>query len=301
MNPGQSSIAQLLSPDVLQRLGRLDLIGEIVGNALKQGVRRSLRHGFSTEFSDYKPYAPGDDLRFLDWRVFGRTDRLLTRKYEAETSFESLLLLDASKSMAWRWKSSINKLEYGTNLFAAMAYLHVDHQDQVGLLVHDANQMHFLPPRSTKKQLQKIYETLAQIDPGPGETFLEMIEAVARLKKHRGQIVVCSDLEESEEAIERSLQMLAGRDDEVVILHLLHKAEIELPFRRATHFEDSETGELLAVDLEGLKQSHRENVGRLVEKWRHLCEAWRIRYQSIHTGMTYVDVLLQFCGVTQEE
>src|SRR5262245_49865416 len=96
-----------LDPESLQRLGRLDLIARAIANASRQGLHRSRLHGFSTVFSDFKPYTPGDDLRFLDWRIYGRTDRLLIRKYEAETSFESTLLLDASRSVSWRWERSI--------------------------------------------------------------------------------------------------------------------------------------------------------------------------------------------------
>jgi len=282
----------LLDPEQLQLLGRLDLIGKVIASALKQGLRRSQRHGFSTEFSDYKPYTPGDDLRFLDWRIYARTDRLLTRKYEAETSFESLLLLDASKSMSWRWKDSVSKLEYGINLLAAMAYIHIENQDQVGLLVHDANQMHHLPPKSTKLQLDRIYQILSAVRPGSSDTLPAMARALAPLKKHRGQIVICSDLEENEVEIEESLEMLAARDDEVVLLHLLDRVEMELPFRHSTHFEDSESGELMPVELADLKRHHKKTIEEFTGKWRRLCESWEIRYYSIHTGMPYVDVLM---------
>ncbi len=283
---------QMLDPELLQRLGRLDLIGKVIASALKQGHRRSRRHGFSTEFSDFKPYTPGDDLRFLDWRVYARTDRLLTRKYEAETSFESLLLLDASNSMAWRWKDSVTKLEYGINLLAALTYLHIENQDQVGLLVHDANQLHYLPPRSTQTQLSRIYEILGDLYPGSADTFPAMARALAPLKRHRGQIVVCSDLEENVAEVEQSLEMLAARDDEIVVIHILDKAEIEIPFHRSTHFKDSETGELLSVELEDLKRHHQLTIREFTGKWQRLCETWGIRYFSVHTGMSYVDVLM---------
>jgi uncharacterized protein (DUF58 family) len=292
MNELSSSAHLGLDPEVLQRLGRIDVIGKVIASALKQGLRRSLRHGFSTEFSDFKPYTPGDDLRFLDWRVYARTDRLLTRKYEAETSFESILLLDASKSMAWRWKDTICKLEYGINLFAALAFIHIEKQDQVGVLINDANQIHFVPPRSSRTQLNRIYEILADIEPGSAGTFSGLVRALVPLKRHRGQIIVCSDLEEDEREIEGALEQLAARDDEVVVLHLLDKAEIELPFDQSTHFEDSETGELMPIALADLKRHHQETIREFRQKWEGRAERWGIRYFGIHTGMSYVDVLL---------
>ena len=299
MKDASSGSDLTLDPEILQGLGRLDLIGKVIANALRQGQRRSLQRGFSTEFSDYKPYTPGDDLRFLDWRVYARTDRLLTRKYEAETSFESILLLDASKSMAWQWKSTVTKLQYGINLFAAVTYLHIEKQDQVGLLINDANQIHFVPPRSTRTQLNRIYEILADIEPGAAGTFSGLVKALTPLKRHRGQIVVCSDLEEDEEEIEGAMEMLAAREDEVVVLHLLDRAEMELPFEGSTHLEDSETGELLPVELADLRRHHHATVRAFRERWEQRAEMWGIRYFPIHTGMSYVDVLATMAGAVR--
>ena len=292
MTEAPSDANLTLDPELLQSLGRLDLIGRLIANAVKQGQRRSLRHGFSTEFSDFKPYTPGDDLRFLDWRVYARTDRLLTRKYEAETSFESMLLLDASKSMAWQWKKTVSKLQYGVNLFAAITFLHIEKQDQVGICINDANQIHFVPPRSTRTQLNRIYEILADITPGASGTFSGLVRALTPLKRHRGQIVICSDLEEDEEEIEGALEMLAARDDDVVVLHLLDRAEVEIPFEGSTHLEDSETGELMPVELADLRRYHEVTVRAFREKWEQHAETWGIRYFPIDTGMSYVDVLM---------
>lgn len=294
-NPSRSRSgpADATELETLRRLGRIDLIAEIVGDALKQGLRRSRQIGFSVEFSDYKAYTPGDDLRFLDWRVFARTDRLLLRKYEAETCFESLLLLDASRSMAWRWKDEISKLEYAVHLFAAMAWVHVDHQDLIGLTAHDGQSLRHVPPRSSRSQLWRIYEVLTDLEPRASATFAPLVEAASVTKKHRGQIVLCSDLEEEEDSIEESLEALASRQDDVVILHLLDRAEIELPFGAVTHFEDSETGERLDVDLPYLRVAHRAAVEELRRRWETRCDRWGIRYLAVDTSMDYVDVLMR--------
>jgi uncharacterized protein (DUF58 family) len=301
MSEGSTSRPDMLDEDLLRRLGRLDLVSRAIANAMKQGLRRSRLHGFSTEFSDHKAYVPGDDLRFLDWRIYGRTDRLLIRKYEAETSFESVLLLDASRSMAWRWRSSVTKLEYAVRLLAAIAFLRIENQDQVGLVVHDAAELRWLPPRSTRRQLDLIYEVLTAVQPGPARTFAALVGALAPMKKHRGQIVICSDLEEGEEEIAASLEMLAARDDEVVVIHLLDRAEIELPFEGATHLQDSESGEVLPVEVDDLRGEHDARVREFREAWKLRCEAWKIRHIAAHTGMGYVDVLLDLLLPGREE
>lgn len=282
-----------LDPSALQRLGRIDLIARVIGNAMRRGLRRSRRHGFSTEFSDFKAYNTGDDLRFLDWKIYARTDRLLVRKYEAETSFESILLLDASKSMAWRWERNVSKLEYGANICAALAYIHVANQDLVGALIHDARNFRFLPPRSSNQQLDRIFELLTCVEPGSGDTLPGLIETVAGLKRHRGQIVICSDLEEGAEDLVRSLDFLAGRDDEIVVLHLLDRAEIELPFAKVTHLEDSETEERIPVDMAVLKRHHEETVADFSGRWRARCREWGFRYVGLDTGLDYFDAMLR--------
>jgi uncharacterized protein (DUF58 family) len=292
----------LLDPDALRGLGRLDLIGRVLANALKGGKRRSRLHGFSTEFSDFKPYTPGDDLRFLDWRIYARTDRLLVRKFEAETSYESMLLLDASPSMAWRWEDRVSKLEYATSLLAAIAYVHIENQDAVGLAADDGRGIDVLPPRSARLQLDRILAALETLRPDPspagrdarpGEApLVRLAGALEGVRKHRGQIVLCSDLEEDPGACAAALESLGDRGDDVVVLHLLDRAEVELPFERATHLADSETGETLPLAVEDLKATHEKTVREFRESWRSLCEGRGMRYLAIDTGTAYLDALL---------
>ena len=284
-----------LSPDGLQQLGRLDLVAKLVGDSVQQGLRQSCRRGFSTEFSDYKPYVPGDDPRFLDWHVYARTDRLLTKQFEAETSLESWLVLDATQSMAWRWRQTVTKLEYAVHLLAAAAYLHIRNQDRVGLVVHDGTALDALPPRSSTRQLFNLYERLSEFRPA-GRALAELSEALSALRSHRGQILVCSDLEESPPVVLAALERLAAAEDDVILLHLLDRAEVEPPFHDCTHLRDSETGEEIEVDGAILRAEQREVVEAFRAKWSHECERLGILYRAVDTGMPYVDVLLSLVG-----
>ena len=143
-------------PEIIQELGRLDIIAKVLAEGIRQGTHSSRRKGFSTEFSDFNPYVPGDDLRFIDWRLYARTDRLYIKNFQAETNLEVMLVLDATQSMAWRWKQTITKLEYGINLLAAIGYLHIRNHDMTGLLLHDAHDLHFVPPKSKRSQLEAM-------------------------------------------------------------------------------------------------------------------------------------------------
>ncbi len=280
-------------PDVIQQLGRIDLIAHAVCDGLIHGIHRSRRRGFSTEFSDFKPYVPGDDTRLLDWRIWARTDRLFVKRFEAETNLEMMLVLDATASMSWRWQDTISKLEYAANLLAALAALHIRQQDQVGLLLHDANDIHHLPPRARVQQLDHIFSILASVVPGKTESFPALIQSIVDQRRHRGRIVICSDLEEDEDGIQEALAELAGLEDEIMLFHILDDAEINLPFGDITHIEDAESGELLSVNPDALRKAHSENVRAFREHWSEKCAEWRITYLPIHTRMNYAEVIFE--------
>ncbi len=280
-------------PGFIQRLGRIDLVAKTITDGLSYGVHRSRRRGFSTEFSDFKPYVPGDDPRLLDWRVYARTERLFVKRFEAETNLELMLMLDATASMAWRFGGRISKLEYAANLLAGLACLHMGQQDQVGLLVYDAKDLHHIPPRSRRSQLDLIYAKLTELEPGRADSFPTMVRSVTQLRRHRGRIIVCTDLEEDEDRVEQAMEELAGLEDELILFHILDQAEIELPFDDVTHLEDAESGELLPVNLVALRKEQAANVAAFRGYWQERCREWGIIYQPIDTGMNYVEVIYQ--------
>ncbi|MEM7392265.1 MAG: DUF58 domain-containing protein [Verrucomicrobiota bacterium] len=278
-------------PEVVRDLGRIDLIARVIAQGVYQGMHRSHRRGFSTEFSDFKPYTPGDDLRFLDWKQYARTDKLYIKCFEAETNQESLLLLDASRSMAWRWEDRISKLEYAANLLAAMACLHLDQQDPVGVLIHDADREHALQPSARRIQLDAMCALLSELEPGSGDLFPQLIEELAALKRRRGLIVICSDLEEDDVSTEAALRHLADRDDEMILIHILDKTEIDPPFTGVSFLEDSETGAVVPVNHRTMRRDHTKNVRRFRDHWTTVCETSGIQYVPVDTAMNYVDVL----------
>jgi len=291
---------QHLDPDLIHRLGRLDLIARAIIQGVQQGAHRSRRRGFSTEFSDFNPYVPGDDLRLLDWRLYARTERLFVRTFQAETNLEVMLLLDASASMAWRWAATLNKLEYAANLLAALAALHVRQRDQVGLLLHDARAIHHLPPRCRRTQLDAIFATLEAIVPAVGDTLPALLQTTAAVRRHRGRLVLCSDLEEEPDQLLPALAALAGQQDEIIVLHLLDAAEEALPFTGATHLRDSETGELLPIHLARLQQEHPAQVAAFRRFWEEACTGLGLHYLPLHTASSYVDVILALAEALQQ-
>jgi len=280
-------------PEVLQEAGRIDLIARTIVQGIAQGIHRSRQKGFSTEFRDHRPYVEGDDLRFLDWHVYGRTNRLFVKCFQAETSLEVTLLLDATGSMAWRWKNHISKLEYAGNLLAALALLHIRSSDRVGLMVHDAGQMHILPPRAQRKQLEGIFSVLTSLSPGGGDSFYLLARELADARRHRGRVIICSDLEEDEESVADALSIMGATGNEIILFHILDSAEIVLPFADSTCLKDSETGELLPVNIRKLQAEHQQCVRDFRARWQLECETRKIVYVPMDTGMRYDHVILE--------
>ncbi|MHC4502239.1 MAG: DUF58 domain-containing protein [Planctomycetota bacterium] len=284
-------------PEVVRKLGRLDLVAGVLADGFLTGSRRSRRHGFSTEFSDFKPYVPGDDLRFVDWRVYARSEKLFVKRFEDERSYEHLLVLDCTASMSWQWKDTVSKLQYGANLVAAIACICSRAHDRVGLVAHDGDDLRLVPPQCRSSQLDAVFSVLEGVRPGRGGVLRELVAATSTLGRHSGAIVVCSDLEEDEEAVVSALEALSETGRRVYLLHLLDEAEIELPFAQATHLQDSETGRRLVVSVPSLRKRHASTVEVFRSHWHENCRSMGIRYRSIRTGMNYLDVLL---GLAEE-
>ena len=200
--------------------------------------------------------------------------------------------MDATASMAWRWENNISKLEYATNLLAAFAAMHIRNQDKVGLLLYDANDIHQLPPRSRKNHLDRIFATLAAVKPGSADSFPVLVKSLSDINHHRGRMIICSDLEENEEKIEAAMHTLAGLEDEIILVHLLDKAEVELPFDYCTHLEDAESGELVPVHFPSLKKEHETNLKAFRDYWQERAKEWGIMYYPADTSMNYVDLII---------
>ena len=278
-------------PEVVNQIGRIDLIAKYIVDGMKRGAHRSRSKGFTTEFSDFKPYVSGDDPRLLDWRVYARTERLYIKRYEAEANLELMLLLDATASMAWRWENNISKLEYAANLMAALAALHIRSNDDVGLLTCDQDEIHHLPPRSRMSHLTNMFAILEDLKPGHAQSFPLLLKSLSELRHHKGRITICSDLEEDEDEIESALSRMSGIRDEIILFHILDKSEIELPFKDITHLEDAESGERVAVNLPKLKLEHKRKVTEFRQRWEQSCKDWGIIYIPIDTATPYPDAI----------
>jgi uncharacterized protein (DUF58 family) len=244
----------LLDPALLARIGDLALLARTVVDGFMHGLHRARRVGLSLDFAEHRPYQPGDDIRRIDWRVYGRTERFYVKEYEADTNASVTFVLDASASMDFG-SGALTKFEYGRMLLASLAWLSQRQGDRVGLVSEAGDRLEVIPPST--RHLQLILHTLGRSRPAGAGRLSPMLTRAARLSTRAGIAVVVSDCYEEPELVQRAVGALRGRGHDVVLFHLLDPAERDLPGEGSATFEDAETGERLPLRPELLRERYR--------------------------------------------
>ena len=285
---------EYLDPEVVSRLSRLDLIARMVVEGFITGLHQSPYHGFSVEFSEYRQYMPGDSLRDLDWKVFGKTDRLYVKQYEEETNLKSHLLIDASASMAYR-SGSIAKFQYASYVAAALSHLMLRQRDAVGLIAFDDHIRAYLPPRSVASHLHVLLTALQNTRPEGGDTdlaaaFHDLAERIVR----RGLIVVISDLFDDPDRLLNGLKHFRHRNHEVIVFHVLDPRERDLDFNRETRFVDLESSAQIATEPWHLAPAYRDHMEALIDRFRRECREALIDYVLLETSEPFDTALFNY-------
>ncbi|SMB94009.1 protein of unknown function DUF58 [Hymenobacter roseosalivarius DSM 11622] len=248
----------MLAPETLHALRNLPLAAKQAAEGFLAGQHRSRRRGTGLEFSQYRPYQPGDDLRRLDWRLAARSDRYYIRESEVETSLLVHLLLDASASMNHRDDNGLTKLDYARLVLASMAYLATNQGDAVALSILRPEGVQHLPPRAESRQLPRLYNLLEKTEAG-GLFPTSAILAPLTARRQRALTVFVSDLYEEEAEMERLLTRLQAVAGEVLVLHLVAQNEVTFSYRGSITFEDLETGQILQLDADQQRAAYQQN------------------------------------------
>jgi len=273
---------QYLDPEVLQKIGDLELIAREVVQGLRAGSHRSNLRGFSTEFAHHRQYSPGDPIRSIDWRVFGRTERYFTKLYEAETNFDCHILIDASSSMAYA-SGKVSKLEYAKFLAASIAYMVLKQRDSVGLTVFDAEVRDSLPPRSSMNVILEIDRMLRIAHPVPKTAIAKQLHDIAMILKRRSFVVLISDLFADVDDVMAGLDHLKFAGHNVVVVQPLDAYELEFPFKGTWRFEGLEGEEPLTSEAERLKESYLAGLNKFLDELNTRCMGSHIDYTLTDT------------------
>jgi uncharacterized protein (DUF58 family) len=273
---------QYLDPEVLQKVGDLEWIAREVVEGLRVGSHRSPLRGFSTEFAHHRQYAPGDPIRSIDWRVFGRTERYYTKLYEAETNFDCHILVDSSASMTYP-SGKVSKLEYAKFLAASIAYMVLKQRDSVGLSVFDSEVRAYMPPRSSMSVILEIDRMLRVTKPVPKTTISKQLHDIALLMKRRSFVVLISDLFSDVNDIMAGLDHLKFDGHNVVVIQPLDPYELEFPFKGTWRFEGLEGEEPLTTQTDRIKESYLADLNKYLEDLNARCVGSHIDYTMTST------------------
>ena len=267
------------SPELLARISDLELVARIIVEGLMSGFHRSPFHGYSAEFSQYRHYRPGDDLKYVDWKLVARTDRVYTKQFRETTNMGAAIVLDTSASMAF--PEAVSKFTYARMLASALAYLISSQGDAVGLVTDET----FLAPRSGRHHLRRLLATLSSASARgawrPGETIRRAAERLGR----RGLLIVLSDFYDAEDATLGELRRAARMGHEVAVLQVMSRDEIEFRYQRDVEFIDLETGGSIAVDAAEARRSYTDAVTTFLESWRRSSSAEGFQYALMVTDV----------------
>jgi uncharacterized protein (DUF58 family) len=287
--------ARFLDPELLARIGSLELLARAVVEGFMSGLHRSPFTGFSTEFTEYRQYNPGDDLRYLDWRLLGRTDRYFIKKYRADTNTQCHLLLDTSASMNYAHASTVTKLQYAKFLAASLAYLLNRQQDAVGLVAFDQKIHTRVPARNRTGHMRTIFGNLSLLEPG-GETRLaESLHQLAEVLTRRGIVVMISDFYDQPDRLQEAFQHLRFNGHDLIAFHVLDQNELDFEFTDAVLLlEDAETQEQMPVLPDVVMSGYRERMRKHVEEMRRCAAANHVDYEVLTTKQPLDFALFSF-------
>jgi len=289
------NVQSMLDPKVLARLQGLPLRARSIVEGYVSGVHRSPLHGFSVEFSEHREYAPGDDLRYLDWKVLGRTDKYYLKQFEEETNLVCHLLLDASESMLYRSDAApLSKLEYAQCAAAALAYLVLHQHDSVGLAAFDSEIREFVRASSSPSHLKDLLRVLEELVPQQKTAIAPIFHTLAKRIKKRGIVIVLSDLFDDVDAIMAGLQHLRHSRHEVIVMHVLDPAEMDFPFDQLTLFRGLEQLPEVFADPGALRTAYLAEFGRYQRRLQAGCRRHGIDYVPLRTDQPLDAVLSSY-------
>jgi uncharacterized protein (DUF58 family) len=280
-------------PRVLAKLKNLYLRARFVVDGVMVGIHPSRAKGLSSEFEDHREYSPGDDVRHIDWKAYGKFDRYSIKEYRETTNLKAYILLDASSSMSYA-SDGLSKFEYGSTLTASLAYLMLKQQDAVGLITFSSRIEKMVPPMAAPGHLFAILKELEDRIPGGETSSGPVLQELAGSLKRRGFIILISDLLDNPEEVTRGLKQLRARGNDVMVFHLLDRDELEFPFEEPTLFFDLEEDIKLLTDPKAVRSAYLQSMNSLIEGYRQTCASYLIDYSLFNTSVGLDRALVRY-------
>jgi len=271
-----------LDPQVLNKISRLDLKARLIVEGYIAGMHQSPYRGVSPEFVAHREYVVGDDLRYLDWKVFGRSDRLYIKQYKQETNLICYVLFDVSESMAYG-STEVTKLEYARYIAGALSYLMIQQQDAVGLVLFDSEIREMIAPHSNQAHLNVILNQLSRVNPANKTDFKTVSDYIIERLERKGLIIIISDLLDDPHNILAGLNKIRSKGQDIIVFHILDEFEMNFPFNSLTRFEGLEQIPEITADPMALKKDYLKEINEFTDTIRRGCQGNRIDYTLITT------------------
>jgi len=288
----------LLEPAQVAQLADLKLRARTIVEGALSGMHRSPHHGAAIEFAEHKEYSPGDEIRHIDWKAYGKFDKYYVKRYEEETELRAYLVLDCSASMGYAG-AGVSKLTYATWLAAALAWLLVRQQDQAGVVAFADSVRAFVPPRARAGHLVELLATLERVEAAGTTDLSRAIDYVSDVARRRSLVVILSDLLDGGERALPLLRGLRARHHDVVLFQVLDGDELRLPFEAEARFQGLEGGEELVADPQAIRVGYLAALQRFLDGIGQGCREGEIGYQLVDTSRRPAQVLLDFLRARQ--
>lgn len=256
-----------LDPVVLAKISNMFLRARYVVEGFFSGLHQSPTHGFSTDFAQHRPYVGGDEIKYLDWKIYGKRDRFYVKQFQTETTLKAYIMLDKSASMEYK-SNGVTKLQYSCYLASALSYLILKQNDSVGLITFDQKVNKFIPPHQNMKHLSLILEELEKLQASSQTGIFPTLRESGKYLTKRGLIILISDLLDDQENVLKAIKYLRFRKNEVIVFHILDPAEIDLPFSGEIIFDDLENQQKIVTRPEVIRKSYQEEVKKWITYYR---------------------------------
>ncbi len=283
-----------LQPDVVAQVASMELRARLVVEGFMTGLHKSPYHGFSVEFTEHRPYTPGDEPKRIDWKAYGKTERFYIKQFEEETNLRTTLILDASASMGFASGGRLTKLQYASYVSAALGYLMVEQRDAVGLTVFDEQVRSMISPRATRTHLKMIWKELEQAAPGRKTRTAAALHHVADSLTRRGLVIILSDLLDKPEEVITAFKHFRHKGNEVIVMQVLDPLERSFGFDSDAVFRDLETREELMSQPWHIRESYQEAMRAFIGRYERECRDNAIDYVLLDTATPFDRALTEY-------
>jgi len=283
-----------LQPDIVAQLANMELRARLVVEGFITGLHKSPYHGFSVEFTEHRQYMPGDEIKHIDWKAYGKTDRYYIKQFEEETNLKSHIIVDASGSMGYAFEHRLTKIQYASYIAAALAYMMTEQRDAVGLTIFDEEVRLSLPPKATRPYLQQLLRALETLKPGRTTGTAGTLHQVAEGIRRRGLVIILSDLFDDPDSVVKAFKHFRHRGHEVIVMQILDPLERSFAFGGDAVFRDLETREEMMARPWHIERAYREALRGFIERYKQECLDNNIDFVLLDTATSFDKALFEY-------